>query len=340
MKSILFLTIIGMAFATTCGDGSVCPDGSTCCELSTGSYGCCPYDGATCCSDHLHCCPNGYTCNVEQGTCERQEGSNDFLAYVGLMEKLEKSETKKENVKGIEQCLEDVPTIVADIKTVIADVKSKDVDALIKLLPQIIADAEKTYNDCKNLSFNESIGYKGIDLGKCIRDFPVFVKEVYELIKDVDAKDIPAIEKLIPEIITEGMKVYKDCITAQNQVQVQPPNGIVQCVEDIPKVISDLKTAVADIKAKDIDALIKLLPGFLQDAEKVYNDCKSITFDNFLNYKGVAECIEDVPVFVQEVYNLVKDVEAKDIDAIEKLLPEILAEGMKLYKDCSSAFRK
>ena len=54
-----------------CPGGSACPDGNTCCELSSGQYGCCPLPQAVCCSDHLHCCPNGYTCDVSAGTCTR-----------------------------------------------------------------------------------------------------------------------------------------------------------------------------------------------------------------------------------------------------------------------------
>ena len=53
-----------------CPDGSQCPDsGFTCCELSSGGYGCCPFPRAVCCSDDLHCCPEGTTCDVASGTC-------------------------------------------------------------------------------------------------------------------------------------------------------------------------------------------------------------------------------------------------------------------------------
>ena len=31
---------------------------------------------AVCCSDHEHCCPNGYTCHVEQGTCNKANGES------------------------------------------------------------------------------------------------------------------------------------------------------------------------------------------------------------------------------------------------------------------------
>ena len=56
----------------TCKDGSECPSGNTCCMLSSGGYGCCPYPNAVCCSDHEHCCPSGYTCDVSQGTCNHE----------------------------------------------------------------------------------------------------------------------------------------------------------------------------------------------------------------------------------------------------------------------------
>ncbi|XP_065896567.1 progranulin-like [Dysidea avara] len=48
---------------------SQCPNGNTCCELAGGVYGCCPVPKAVCCSDGVHCCPSGYSCDVKQGTC-------------------------------------------------------------------------------------------------------------------------------------------------------------------------------------------------------------------------------------------------------------------------------
>ena len=47
-----------------CPDGqSECPSDNTCCKLSSGQYGCCPLPEATCCSDGIHCCPQGYLCS-------------------------------------------------------------------------------------------------------------------------------------------------------------------------------------------------------------------------------------------------------------------------------------
>ncbi|XP_059145584.1 progranulin-like isoform X2 [Physella acuta] len=62
-----------------CDDSSSCPDGNTCCKLASGEYGCCPLPKAVCCSDHTHCCPNGYTCDVSAGTCNR---GNDVVAWL------------------------------------------------------------------------------------------------------------------------------------------------------------------------------------------------------------------------------------------------------------------
>uniref|UniRef100_A0A2C9K1T6 Granulins domain-containing protein n=1 Tax=Biomphalaria glabrata TaxID=6526 RepID=A0A2C9K1T6_BIOGL len=62
-----------------CDDTSSCPDGNTCCKLASGQYGCCPLPKATCCDDHVHCCPNGYTCDVSAGTCNK---GNDIVAWL------------------------------------------------------------------------------------------------------------------------------------------------------------------------------------------------------------------------------------------------------------------
>lgn len=50
----------------------VCPDGTSCCISGYGSFSCCPYKSATCCSDGLHCCPKGFTCDSKSGHCLRK----------------------------------------------------------------------------------------------------------------------------------------------------------------------------------------------------------------------------------------------------------------------------
>jgi len=55
----------------TCPGGKLsCPDSYTCCELPDGGYGCCPTQKATCCADHLHCCPHGATCDLKDSKCK------------------------------------------------------------------------------------------------------------------------------------------------------------------------------------------------------------------------------------------------------------------------------
>ena len=58
---------------TTCGglapayNRTACPLAATCCKQkwmpSDGSFGCCPYPNATCCSNGYTCCPQGMQCN-------------------------------------------------------------------------------------------------------------------------------------------------------------------------------------------------------------------------------------------------------------------------------------
>jgi hypothetical protein len=48
-----------------------CPSEQTCCGLVGTGYGCCPkYSNGTCCADNIHCCPNGYVCDVPNKTCK------------------------------------------------------------------------------------------------------------------------------------------------------------------------------------------------------------------------------------------------------------------------------
>ncbi|XP_046864188.1 progranulin-like [Xenia sp. Carnegie-2017] len=63
-----------------CDAGSAeCPDGSTCCKLLSGEWGCCPYENAVCCSDHLHCCPESTTCDVSKGKCLSKDQNTELV---------------------------------------------------------------------------------------------------------------------------------------------------------------------------------------------------------------------------------------------------------------------
>ena len=91
-----------------------CPSKSTCCKQTTGKYGCCPLPNvsykrpqsffiylntgvflvhkliritwfklkASCCSDEIHCCPEGFTCDVAHQQCIKGDLTVDWLQRV------------------------------------------------------------------------------------------------------------------------------------------------------------------------------------------------------------------------------------------------------------------
>ncbi|XP_071945822.1 uncharacterized protein [Antedon mediterranea] len=61
------------------GGRAECDTGNTCCKLSSGEYGCCPLPKAVCCSDKLHCCPEGQTCDTSEGKCLNGDQSTPWL---------------------------------------------------------------------------------------------------------------------------------------------------------------------------------------------------------------------------------------------------------------------
>lgn len=68
-ESKLALLVPESTFVICPGGTYRCPDNTTCCQSSSGEWGCCPYADAVCCSDHTHCCPNGYRCDVVHQQC-------------------------------------------------------------------------------------------------------------------------------------------------------------------------------------------------------------------------------------------------------------------------------
>ena len=61
MMALVALTATLVESQEVCGDGPyTCPAGQTCCPDSVGNWGCCPSPNASCCPDHVHCCPEDY----------------------------------------------------------------------------------------------------------------------------------------------------------------------------------------------------------------------------------------------------------------------------------------
>ncbi|KAG8191513.1 hypothetical protein JTE90_019577 [Oedothorax gibbosus] len=63
-----------------CPDKKTCQDFETCCKISDSSYGCCPYQNATCCQDRKHCCPGDSQCDETGGRCIPKK--NNFVLKV------------------------------------------------------------------------------------------------------------------------------------------------------------------------------------------------------------------------------------------------------------------
>lgn len=63
--------MVKVSASNDCDDSYRCSAGQTCCksEVAASGYGCCEGIDAVCCSDGIHCCPSGTTCNLAAGNC-------------------------------------------------------------------------------------------------------------------------------------------------------------------------------------------------------------------------------------------------------------------------------
>lgn len=69
--NLLTLLVSCSAESSQCpGSKASCPMASTCCQIGEGIFGCCPIQNAVCCEDSKHCCPRGYSCDVNRGVCK------------------------------------------------------------------------------------------------------------------------------------------------------------------------------------------------------------------------------------------------------------------------------
>ncbi|CAH8636144.1 unnamed protein product [Schistosoma haematobium] len=81
-------------FTQVCPGGKAkCPDSATCCKLSSGEYACCPIPNAICCTDDIHCCPSGTSCDYKTLSCVKTDNghsiesptANELLRNPGLL---------------------------------------------------------------------------------------------------------------------------------------------------------------------------------------------------------------------------------------------------------------
>ncbi|KAF5895109.1 granulins-like isoform X1, partial [Clarias magur] len=61
--------LLSLVAGSRCPDQQRCGDEQTCCQIQSGEFNCCPFHQAECCEDHLHCCPEGMSCEVKESRC-------------------------------------------------------------------------------------------------------------------------------------------------------------------------------------------------------------------------------------------------------------------------------
>jgi hypothetical protein len=145
---LVALTFFGLSFQTICRDGLACPGTETCCKAPKG-FGCCPYKNASCCADQIHCCPNGYACGT--GYCQKSS-ANMFLDFVAEKTELATLNTPELegtlNIKDLIKCIGDIKPFAADVTNAINSWKNGDKQAVIALLPKILAEGVSLGKDC------------------------------------------------------------------------------------------------------------------------------------------------------------------------------------------------
>lgn len=55
---------------------------------------------AVCCTDHEHCCPQGYTCNMQTGTCEKKQHYHHLstIPQIEVLQSVKEAEDEEEDV--------------------------------------------------------------------------------------------------------------------------------------------------------------------------------------------------------------------------------------------------
>lgn len=321
MKLVILAIILGLAMSTKCPDEkSTCAGNQTCCQLPNGQYGCCPYQVATCCKDKQHCCPNGYECDLERGSCNKSSG-NDFLAYIGIMEKIQESEIKSEDIPS---CIQDVAQLVPLIRNVIQQLKEMKFQEALKNLIQIVADAKRILADCfkreeKLMSFES-----------CLTDLVTFVQDAEHFIELVVNKKIIEAVKLAPTLVSEGLAVLNDCKSKKVDINIK------KCIQDIQKDVPQLKAFVEAVVNKEIMSAIKMIPEVINDVKELYTDCLAEESIQELKEKveGLPECLADVQALVPQLTKMVEDVKRFDIQAAVADAKEVLQTLNQAANDC------
>jgi hypothetical protein len=232
-----------------------------------------------CCSDHSHCCPNATSCDVAKGQCVRGVGTNEFLAYVGLMARFEEAQsTEVAPVNDIAKCLADLPIIVQDVMRVYEDVEGQKIGDLISAITQLIKDGQIAVADCKDI-IKQIVVEKmegPNDIAKCLADLPIIVQDVMRVYEDVEGQKIGDLIAAIQQLIKDGQIAVADCKDVIREIVIQKlsSNDIAKCLEDLPILVADAMRVYEDIEGAKIGDLIAAIQQLIKDGQVTIADCK------------------------------------------------------------------
>lgn len=263
MRAVFLILLVGLV-------ASKCPEGETSCPLKDEGEGCCPYSEAVCCSDKEHCCPNGYTCDVEEGRCNLNTG-NEFLAFVGLMEKVKPAS----NVEDTKKCITDILNIITAAKQLVADagVESPKILVIINDLIVLIGEGKNAVADCKQSFESSSVKSAVMKLGgpeECLADISVVVEDIQQL-PQIAKESLSKIIEFVQKLIQDAQKAATDC-GAQVNTSIDFIK-VMKCAKDIIKTAVDAKKLSDDIALGDMSKIIADIQVEIEDGKLDIQDC-------------------------------------------------------------------
>ena len=221
-------------------------------------------------------------------------------------------------------CVAAAQNLVPDVKTVIADVKAKNyLNAMsvvaTKIVPEattIIEGGKQCYIDAA-MAVVEQVaeGYVG---QQC-------ATEVMKTIQDAEATNWT-------HMLMDGYTAAKDCLSKKEVkfMTLLSVNDDTACVAAALNVERDVKTIIADVKAKNyVNALLVVVTNMLPEAmtfikggKQCYIDAAMAIVEQFAGDYVGKQCIADVMITI-------KDAEAKNY-------PTMAIDAISAAKDCLS----
>lgn len=164
MNKLIILAIfslLSVSLATKCRDGSFCPGAQTCCLGARAKVVCCQYQDANCCGDGIHCCPNGYQCDLARNLCRRGDHELAFVSttestpasFSGFLAPEQSLEMKEERVSIYEifRCVNKLRPYASDIFEALRNFNKDDSAAIEQAktaLTQLTENGTEELFDC------------------------------------------------------------------------------------------------------------------------------------------------------------------------------------------------